>query len=282
MEKALECDLKYFSLSEILQLLDRFKKTGKIELDIKNKKGEIYVLEGKCIHSTFGNTEGIDAIFEMAQLVEGKLTFYPSLISEKKTISAPFTVLKDEVERRTFEIRNLKEKLPPLDTVMVKTDKPPSELTLRKTDWKILTLIDGKKNLREVIETSGLGLLESLKSLAYLNEKGLIVDPKESEKAKVSLVKFLNEWLKELSGDVETEIKKYSEFIIENLKKVNPSLGNLVNFKKEFNLPESLNLSLRDVEEIKRSLEEIFKLKLEEIFGKILAEKKIEILKKKL
>ncbi|MEN3046845.1 MAG: DUF4388 domain-containing protein [Candidatus Hydrothermales bacterium] len=282
MEKGLECDLKYFSVSEILQLMDRFKKTGKIEIEIKNKKGEIYVFEGRCVHSTFGNLEGIDAIYEMAQFVEGKLTFYPSVISERRTVSAPFTVLKDEIERRSFEIRGLREKLPSLDTVMVKTDKPPSELTLRKTDWKILTLIDGKKNLREVIESSGLGLLESFKSLAYLSEKGLIVDPKESEKAKEGLIRFLNEWLKELSGEVETEIKKLGEFIIENLKKTNPTVGNSIIFGKEFSLPESLNLSFKDVEEIKRSLEETLRSKLEEIYGKVLAEKKIEVIKKKL
>ncbi len=283
MEKALECDLKYFSLSEILQLMEKFKKTGKIEINYRDKNGEIFLEEGRCVHSHIQNKDGIDALYEMAQLVEGKLTFFPSILSERKTISAPFTVLKDEIEKRSYEIKGLKEKLPELDTVMVKSDKPPSpELTLRKTDWKILTLMDGKKTLREIIEQSGFGLLESYKSLVYLKEKGLIIDPEESKKARENLMKFLNEWLKELSGEIESEINKQSVFIIETVKKTNPEIGNSINFKKEFKISENINLSFKDIEEIKRNLDEIFKGKLEEIFGKILARKKYETLKKKL
>ncbi|MEO0254275.1 MAG: DUF4388 domain-containing protein [candidate division WOR-3 bacterium] len=283
MEKALECDLKYFSLSEILQLMEKFKKTGKIEISYRDKKGEIFLEEGRCVHSHFSNKEGIDALYEMAQFIEGKLIFIPSLLSDKKTISAPFTVLRDEIEKRSYEIKGLKEKLPDLDTRMVKSDKSPSpELTLRKTDWKILTLMDGKKTLREIIEQSSLGLLESYKSLVYLKEKGLIVDPEESKKARENLTKFLNEWLKELSGEIESEINKQSEFIIETIKKTNPEIGNSISFKKEFKISENINLSFKDIEEIKRKLDEIFLGKLEEIFGKILARKKYETLKKKL
>ncbi len=204
MEKALECNLRYFSLSEILLLMEKFKKKGKLEITYKDKRGEIYIEEGKCVHSFYHGKEGIDAVYEMAQMIEGNLTFIPSLISDKRTISVPFTILQKEIEKRSYEIRGLKEKLPSLDTVMVKSDKPPSpELTLRKSDWKLLTLINGKRNLREVIEESGLGLLESYKSLVYLKEKGLIVDPEESKKAKGKFLKFLNVWVYELSGELE-------------------------------------------------------------------------------
>ena len=283
MERALECDLKYFSLSEILFLMEKFKKTGKLEITYKDKKGEIYVEEGKCVHSSYSNVEGIDAVYEMAQIIEGTLTFIPSALSDKKTISAPFTVLQEEIEKRSYEIRGLKEKLPPLDTVMVKSDKPPSpELTLRKTDWKLLTLIDGKRNLREVIEESGLGLLESYKSLVYLKEQGLIIDPEESKKAREKLLKFLNVWVYELSGELEEELKKNAEFIIENIKNSNPAIGDNLGFEKEFKFNSNINLSFKDVEEIQKQLEEVLKSKLEENFSKILAKKKFEAIKKKI
>jgi len=283
MERALECNLKYFSLSEILFLMEKFKKTGKLEITYRNKKGEIYIEEGKCVHSSYSGFEGIDAVYEMAQIIEGTLTFIPSVFSDRKTISAPFTVLKDEIEKRSYEIRGLKEKLPPLDSVMIKSDKPPSpELTLRKTDWKLLTLIDGKRNLREVIEESGLGLLESYKSLFYLKEKGLIIDPEEGKKAEEKFLKFLNIWLHELSGEMKEELKKNAEFIIENLKKTNPFIAHNLNFEKEFKFSSNINLSFKDIEEIQKQLEEVLKLKLEENFGKILADKKFETIKKKI
>ncbi|MEO0294529.1 MAG: hypothetical protein ABIM85_00735, partial [candidate division WOR-3 bacterium] len=79
-----------------------------------------------------------------------------------------------------------------------------------------------------------------------------------------------------------SEINKQSEFIIETIKKTNPEIGNSINFKKEFKISENINLSFKDIEEIKRKLDEIFLGKLEEIFGKILARKKYETLKKKL
>ncbi len=285
MEKVLECDLKFFSLSEILFFFEKFKKTGKIEITYKDKKGEIFLEEGKCVHSIFLNSEGIDALYEMAQLVEGKMEFFAGVLSEKRTIYASHAVIHEEIEKRSYEIRDLKSKLPSLDTVMKKTDTPPSpELTLRKTDWKLLTLIDGERPLRRVIEESGLGLLEAYKGLVFLKEKGLIIDAEESKKATEKILKYLNTWTNELGGDLEEERKKIAESIQEMVKNdINyPALSENLIFDAEFKFKSELNLSFKDVEDIMKKLDERLKQRLEETYGKILAKKKFETIKKKI
>jgi hypothetical protein len=282
MQKVLECEIKSFSLIEILLLVEKLKKTGKIEVVYNTLKGEIYIEEGKCVHAVFKKKEGIDALFEIANFLEGKLSFFEGEFFSKRTIGGKIAVVKEELEKRSYEIRNLEEKLPSLDTVMIKSDTPPSpELTLRKSDWKLLALIDGKKTLKEVIEKSGLGLIEAYKGIIFLKEKGLIVDPLEGKKAQQKLLKYLNIWNEELGGELEEEKRRSAQIIISaitELHNTGPILQNIV-FDKEFKARKSLKLNMKETEEIIKKLEKKLAAKLIEKYGKVLAKKKLETIK---
>ncbi len=196
-KEVLKVDLGYFSVVDVLYFLSMNKKTGK--LTVKSQQvGEVYIEEGKCSHAKLGKMEGLDALFEISLFTEGSLNFEPNTLPEKKTLSGDTGVLFEEVEKRSKEIRNMENKLPPLNSVLLKSENPPDEkLKLRKNDWKILSLVDGKKGLREIISESGVGIFEAYKSVYFLIEKGLIFDPEEGKRIGKKFIEFLNAILEE-------------------------------------------------------------------------------------
>jgi len=287
MEKeVLKAELEYISVVEILYFLTINKKTGKIKIK-SNEEGEIYIEDGKCTHAKFKDLEGIDAIFELSLLKEGYISFYPNELPSKKTISGDARILFEEVERRSKEIRDLENKIPPLDAVLLKSDKTPDEtLKLRKNDWKILSLIDGKRKLREVIFESGIGLFEAYRSIYFLTCKGLLIDPEEGKRKAKRILKILNEFIDEYSKESLELRKSCANFIKTVLKSAGfKEIEENVEFnesKNELNFKGDIIIEDEKFKNIVETILPPFEKKFVLDFGTILGKKKFESFKKKI
>lgn len=287
MEKeVLKAELEYVSVVEILYFLTINKKTGKLRVK-SNEEGEIYIEDGKCTHAKFKDLEGIDAIFELSLLKEGYISFYPNEFPPKKTISGEMGKLFEEVERRSKEIRDIEKNIPPLDAILLKSDKAPDQtLKLRKNDWKILSLIDGKRKLREVIAESGIGLFEAYRSIYFLTSKGLLIDPEEGKRKANKVLKILNEFVDEYSKESLELRKSCANFIKTVLKsagfkEIDENIDfneskNELNFKKEMIIENEKYKKI--IEAILPPIEKKFALD----FGTILGKRKFENFKKKI
>lgn len=285
-KEALKADLAHFSVAQVLYFLSMNKKTGRLKVKAKHE-GEIYVEEGKCTHASMNEIEGLDALFELSLLTEGSLSFEPDVLPEKKTMSGETGKLFEEVEKRSKEIRNLENKLPPLDAVLLKSENPPDEkLKLRKNDWKVLSLVDGKRPLREIIFESGIGVFEAYKSLSFLIEKGLIFDPEEGKRNGERFLEFLNAFLDEYSRDAVELKKSGTSFIKTSLKNAGfNEIEKIVNFdeeQKKIVSAEEIILSKDEFEKMKSSLLPFFEKKFILDFGKILGKKKFENFKRRI
>ncbi len=283
--EALRAEISYISVVEVLQFLSINKKTGKVKIKSRYE-GEIYIEEGKFTHAIFNDLEGIDALFELSLLKEGHLTFEPNVLPPKKTMGGEPVKLFEEFDRRSKEIREIENKLPPLDAVLLKSEDASFEkLKLRKNDWKILSLIDGKKKLREVIFESQIGLFESYKSVAFLIEKGLIFDPEEGKRQAKKLIQIFNEFMNEYSKD-SVELKKSSlSFIKTALKSTGfKEIEENVDFDEkrgEIFLKKEIMIGKEALKNTKKAILPLFEKKFILDFGTILGKKKFENFKRK-
>jgi len=192
--------LSDFSASEIFSLLTRFNKTGRVELRSEREKGEVYFVKGRVIHASYKKIKGIEALYHLSIFINGQIEFYPNEKTAEVSIKDEVSTLIGEIEKRRVEVTSLRGKLPPFDTVLVKSPNPPKDaVALRKDDWKLLILMDGKNDITEVVEKSGMGALEVYKSITWFLEKNLILDPKEVERMIKESVRFLNLLSRELS-----------------------------------------------------------------------------------
>ena len=195
---ALQADLSDAPVTEILYFLSHFKKSGQLTVKTGGGSGEIYFSGGNAVHATYGEIKGSEAVFNLCLEAAGSLSFSSGVRAPEETIKDGAEKLIEEGERRKIEIAEVLKSLPPMDTVLARTAQAPEEsaVTIRRSDWTILALVNGKRDIKAIIADSKLGVLEVTKTLSWLLAKNLVVDPLEVERIfreKLLLVNLLLE-----------------------------------------------------------------------------------------
>lgn len=195
---SLQAHLADFNLSEIIYLLAHFQKTGVITVKAGKNYGEIYFDKGRAVHAVVGDIKGSEAIYNLCLESSGEIKFTSGTKAHEETIQEGADALLQEGDRRRLEMAEIIKTLPPFDTVLVRTSQAPEEaaITIRRSDWTILALVNGKKDIRAIIDESKLGVLEVIKTLSWFLAKNLVVDPLEVErifKQKIGLINLLLE-----------------------------------------------------------------------------------------
>ncbi len=196
---SLQASLSDFNLSEIIYLLVHFQKTGVITVKAGKNYGEIYFDKGRAVHAAYGDIKGSEAVYGLCLESSGEVKYNPGAKSPEETIKEGADALLQEGDRRRLEMAEILKTLPPFETVLVRTAQAPEEsaVTIRRSDWTILALVNGKRDIRSIIEESKLGVLEVVKTISWFLSKNLVVDPHEVERTLNAKVDFVNLMLEE-------------------------------------------------------------------------------------
>ena len=273
-----EIDFREFNLGDVLQFLARVKKTG--VLKIKGKiNGEIYLRDGLVVHASAHNQKGVEALFNLSFIELDKGSFEPGVHASEQTISMEIGKLSEDIEKRRIEFEEIKKKLPPMDALFAKSPKElESAVALRRTDWQILALINGKRKLSEIITESKIGGYEATKVIVWLKEQGLIYEPKETERIMLGLTGYLETFLKDFGKNGFILLKRWSDLSAENKEIIQN-----YNFEGEgVKLKTQVSLASGTIEKFFNSFEEFLKNEGPKIYGKLLFKNKFEIFKQKI
>lgn len=214
----LEADLSDFSVSQILFLMSAYKKTGRLSVSSIEKRGEIYLKDGAAVHASCGDIHGAEAIYNLCLLLTGKAKFETGVETTERSVSESAEKLIKEGDRRRVELTEVLGQLPPFETILVRTPKPPDEstITIRRSDWSVLALVNGKRNIKAIVDDSKMGMLDVLKTLSWLISKGLVLDPTIVDRALSKEVHLLNILLEEYGGKADS-LKPWISFIEESI-----------------------------------------------------------------
>lgn len=272
-----EINLKEFLLGDVLQFLARVKKTGVLRIE-GSQPGEIYLKDGFVIHATDGNEKGVDVLigFSFGELV--KAIFEPGAAAPEQTINEDIGKLTEDVEKRRIEFLDIKKNMPPLETVLAKSTKDlEAAVALRRTDWQILALVDGKRTISEIIAQCKLGGYEATKTLVWLKEKNLIYDPREAERIMSGLLKYLETYFQVFAQTGWEWLQKWAELTPENKR----LLGALAIDEKTYKIELRDQLSAEEIKEFLGSFTAFIAAEGPNTFGKLLFKKKSDELAQK-
>ncbi len=267
-----EIGLQEFKLTDVLQFVLNTKKTGVVHVE-GEIPGEIYFTEGLVVHAVEGSSEGIDAIFNMSATTSGTARFTPDVESPKTTISEGTGKLVKTVERRSIEFQTIKTKLPPMASVWAKTTKDlESAVALRRTDWQVLAMIDGKRDLTAVVNESKLGGFEAMKTIVWLQEQGLIYEPEQMARTMSRLVDYMNSFFAIFGRNGLIWFKRWS-VSTDQCKRIARAI-NIDEETMEVKIVSELNG--HDTDHLIRTFEEIVNAEGPKIYGKLLFKKKFQ------
>ncbi|MBN2362556.1 DUF4388 domain-containing protein [candidate division WOR-3 bacterium] len=280
---AIQCNITDASPSELLFFLSHFKKTGTLKLQSKNSEGEIFIKSGRIVHAVNKDVVGLEALYNLAMIQDGQISFFQDEVPASETIAEESLQVISEAERRRAELADLMKRVPPLETVLQRAIKLSidEDVTLRKSDWKVFVMTDGKAPLRKIIETSNIGMLEVYSSITWLLEKNYIVDPVAAiRELKTSLFK-LNELVKEF-GEGGVGVPAWISFLKEQVKKYDPDdskLGPFLTWNSDSLQIQEQNVTPKNGAVLNEFLQKLITIILEKAvndYGRIIAKRKYD------
>jgi hypothetical protein len=273
-----EINLQHFNLTDVLQFVSNTKKTGVIHVE-GDTAGEVYFSEGLVVHAVDATCEGLDALFYMSCATSGKACFELHVEAPKQTISEDTGKLVETIEKRRIEFQKIKEHLPAMDSILAKTTRDlESGVALRRSDWQVLALIDGKRKLADVIAESKLGGYEAMKTIVWLKEKELVYEPEKAARVVTALVEYLNSFFAGFSKNGLIWFKRWASSSEENKEMANAMTVD----EETMEMKVVSELSSEQVDFFIESFEEIVRTEGPKIYGKVLFRKKFDDFKEKL
>lgn len=276
----LDANLGVFSAVEIINLIASGARTGSLTVVSHNDdKGVIYFDEGVPVHAEYKKTSGIEAIYNLAVVNRGTIGYSNGDTIREHTIEAEETAgLIHNIEKRKIEFDKIMSSLPPFDAILEKRAEGVKEdVALRKTDWTIIRLVNGKRNINHIIRDSNLPILVACHSLEWLLEKGLIFDKTVSERLIRDLETTLNNILDVFSVK-GTNTKDWYEFLKSTLDSSNyETVSGMVEFTNDRILVNSDAVKIlthENIDKIKDVLYNNSKDKAKQELGNMIAGKK--------
>lgn len=272
-----EINLKAFNLSDVMQFITWSKKSGLLKVS-GSIAGEIYLENGLVVHASDGSVTGMEALINLSFVDLDKAIFELDVKSPEHTISEDVGKLSETIEKRRIELQELKQKMPPMETVLIKSTRDlEAAVALRRTDWQIIALIDGKRTLSDIIADAKVGGYEAAKTILWLKEQGLIYDPHEAERQMEVLTKYLKVFFDDFANNGLVLLQKWADVDEDNKRFLDSLKINEDNFSIQIQ-------GMLDAQQIKAGLESFEKFASAEgvkLYGKLLFKKKWDAFLKK-
>ena len=174
----IEGSIEGSGLFDLLQFIMMGRKNG--GLFIKNEetkeKGEMFFREGMLLHAQVSNVVGVEAVKTIMEWNKGKFTYDSEKMTSTVSIGLPLQQVLLDVAREIDEWSQIKKVIPDTEHIPIIVENPNIEqetITLDSKDWKVLTLIDGKKSINKIAEELKQDKLEVAKIVFRLMSAGL-------------------------------------------------------------------------------------------------------------
>ena len=167
--------LSEMSLVDLLQTLEVGKKTAILRLQKGGREGKVYVTQGEVIDAELDNLDAKAALLRMFTWNEGQFSVSMMEHDRMRNIFVDTPDLISEGVTRLYRWEQLSKDLPSLQSVVLKApDK--KNLQLTQDEQQIMTMIDGRKRMIDIIEQSAFDDIKALRLLRGLFQKGAVME----------------------------------------------------------------------------------------------------------
>lgn len=187
---ALEGDLGEFGLVDIIQLIDLGKKTGGVEIHglrgSDRLDGWIFFNEGRVCGAQLGAIAGEEAIYTLFTCTAGPFKLHERIPLPPPNVRASNEVIIMEGIGRQDEWASIAERVPAKTMVLKLVPNPRAssrEINLEADKWRVLTMINGKNTVADIMRLSGLDEYAASKIIVELMDTGLIDGKFEERRA---------------------------------------------------------------------------------------------------
>ncbi len=170
-------NLSQISLNDILLLTSGAKKSGVLKLSRGKENVEVFFVDGSIVHATCPIGDGEKALLYPVTWGEGTFTLLPNGAPPPSTITKTSAEILDEVKAMSREWETILEIIPSGKTVVRIADSGEEQtgsVTVPHVGWRVLSKIDGVRNVQEVAEILRIPYAYAAKVIFNLYKSGLV------------------------------------------------------------------------------------------------------------
>jgi Domain of unknown function (DUF4388) len=183
-------NLSQISLNDLLVLATSAKKSGVLKLSRGKETVEVYLNAGEIVHATCPIGDGEKALLYPVTWGEGSFALLPNGTSPTPTIRKQSAQILDEVKAMSREWETILEVIPSGKTIFRLADlgdEQSGPISVPHVGWRVLTKIDGMRNVQEIAEILRVPYAYTAKVIFNLHKAGLveIVSPTAKSAAEI-------------------------------------------------------------------------------------------------
>jgi hypothetical protein len=164
-------------LADVLRMLSGGRKTGLLTITAGTAQAVLHFQRGALVAAQAGRRQGDDAVLDLFGWTEGELHFTPEVTPAPPNVARAVDALVAEGTRRGGVLHKL-HALVPSDRVVFQFGPGPTDDSVQRPvgrrEWRVLRLLDGRRDVREVVQAAGLPREDVLLLLAAWSEAGFL------------------------------------------------------------------------------------------------------------
>ena len=211
-------NLTDIKLADVLRLFAAGKKTGRLTVSSEEDQTVLRFDKGNLVyaHGAGRNLQGEDAVLDVFGWKEGQLTFVPEDKAVRPNVTRPVDALiSDGLARGDLFHRT--NALIPSDRVVFQMALGPPEgspkFGVGGNEWRVLRMVDGVRDVREVAEAAGLPKADVARILLEATEAGLLERIETHRALRVRASGLFAKDAAEMDERVEAEWRKLHRFL---------------------------------------------------------------------
>ena len=168
--------LSEIPLADVLRLFASGRKTGLLTATAEGREALVRLDRGALVHAVCGRLTGEAAVLDLFGWTQGQLTFVPDDKTVDPNVTGSLETLIEEGLREGPLVHRQNAFFTSERLVFQMARRPPDGAicTMGTTEWAVLRVLDGHKELREVIAATGLDRLQVQRVLFALTDAGFL------------------------------------------------------------------------------------------------------------
>ena len=164
-----------FPLIDVIQFLGMTGKNGCLHIfkESEDESSSLYFSEGNLVHARSNGSEGLETFYTVLAEEKGYFEFASGEEPDNNTIDKPINILLLESQKRLDEIKHVESRLPAEQATLFIVPNIPTVPALTPYEWRIISLINGRRSIKRIYEKMGDPLTAKF-SILELLEKGLV------------------------------------------------------------------------------------------------------------
>jgi hypothetical protein len=166
-------------IADVLRLFASTRKTGRLTVSAESEQAVLHFLKGAIVHAhaAGGSVQGDDAVVELFGWKEGQLTFIPDDKPVPSNVTRGVDQLILEGLRGGETAYRMRLTIPSEEGVFQMAEgpaDPEARVEMSAPDWRLLRLVDGSRDVAELVAHSGAERGAVMEGLFRLIEAGLL------------------------------------------------------------------------------------------------------------